>query len=670
MPRLSPSGALPGRAACEARTRPDRPASVDEAGAVDALVVALADLAAEHRREQRAEHDRGERDDAAGRERLVAHRERRQVELLEHVVLVAQHDRRDRERDRDEQPDHPRPEALAAAVEARHATCDVAAGVVGEHQHDHERDAAAEADLLGVRRRLGLRRRGQPDRGARGGQDRHQQRGDADGDEPAEEACAPVDPAELVALPRAGGVERRARRRAVAGAPSRTVVDDRAVVAGGRAFAADPAILVGDLAVVRRAAGGPVRRRDGAGPARGRVVAALEAVEHHFPPVGHLWVSHEPTRGKRCCAAPWRLAESRSGDDNPGMARTSSDAMDGPVAALIDRGEQLGCITLSEVDELAQALDLDETDLGRLYEQLDGRGIELRDDCGREEEQPPLDDIQLATATTDALQLFLNEIGRHRLLTPAEEVDLAKRIERGDLAAKDRMINANLRLVVSIAKKYQGSELTLLDLIQEGILGLIRAVEKFDWRKGYRFSTYATWWIRQAVERGMEAKARTIKLPINLVRNQRKLARAENALALKLDRPPTDSELAAAADLSLEELHALRDAARAVTSLDRPLGEGEDAAFGDLLPSYAPAPEDEVHISPRNDALHSALHELPERERRVVEMRYGIAGREPTPLREIGRELGITPERVRQIESRALGRLGRMRELAALREAA
>ncbi len=352
------------------------------------------------------------------------------------------------------------------------------------------------------------------------------------------------------------------------------------------------------------------------------------------------------------------------------MAVPSTEALEGPLAALIDRGIEQGCLKLTEVDELVQALDLADADLEQLYEQLDARGVELRDDCGRENEQRPLDTLELASATTDALQLFLNEIGRHRLLTPAEEIDLAKKIERGDLGAKERMINANLRLVVSIAKKYQGSELTLLDLIQEGILGLIRAVEKFDWRKGYRFSTYATWWIRQAVERGMDAKARTIKLPINLVRNQRKLARAENQLALKLDRAPTDAELAAAADLSVDDLRALRDAARAVTSLDRPLGEGEDAAFGDLLPSDELMPEDEVHISLRTEALHSALDELPERERRVVELRYGIAGQEPTPLREIGRQLGITPERVRQIESRALGRLGRMRELAALREAA
>src|SRR6201994_1256934 len=269
------------------------------------------------------------------------------------------------------------------------------------------------------------------------------------------------------------------------------------------------------------------------------------------------------------------------------------DANSGPIGALIDRGEERGCVDLAEVDELAQALELEDEDLGALYEQLDLRNIELRDDWTRDAApEAPLDDAQFATVTTDTLQLFLNEIGRHRLLTPSEEIDLAKRIERGDLAAKDRMINANLRLVVSIAKKYQGSELTLLDLIQEGILGLIRAVEKFDWRRGYRFSTYATWWIRQAVERGMDAKARSIKLPINLVRTQRKVARAENALAMKLDRPPTDREIAREAGVEVDDLAALRDAARTVTSLDRPLGPEEDAAFGDLIPSEGPAPED------------------------------------------------------------------------------
>jgi RNA polymerase primary sigma factor len=349
---------------------------------------------------------------------------------------------------------------------------------------------------------------------------------------------------------------------------------------------------------------------------------------------------------------------------------TGNDAVAGPFAAILDRGAERGCIDLSEIDELAQALELDDDALSTLYEQIDARSIELRDDCGRDVEAPVLSEVALASATTDALQLFLNEIGRHRLLTPAEEIDLAKRIERGDLAAKERMINANLRLVVSIAKKYQGSELTLLDLIQEGILGLIRAVEKFDWRRGYRFSTYATWWIRQAVERGRDAKARTIKLPINLVRSQRKVARAENQLAARLDRPPTDEELAKEAQVSLEELHALRDAARAVTSLDRPLGEGDEAAFGDLLPADGPEPDELVHVSLRRDTLRRALSELPDREREVVSLRYGLAGTDPTPLREIGRRLGITPERVRQIESKALGRLGRMRELEALRQAA
>jgi RNA polymerase primary sigma factor len=395
-----------------------------------------------------------------------------------------------------------------------------------------------------------------------------------------------------------------------------------------------------------------------------------ESLEHPDPlkKVADPEASRSAAEVKRGSGRPGLIAPV-SGDDYAGMSGPP-DALDGALAALLDRGELRGCLDLSEVDEMFQALDLGDADVGRVYQALDGRGIELRDDCGREVAPAPIDDAALASVTTDTLQLFLNEIGRHRLLTPAEEIELARRIERGDLAAKERMINANLRLVVSIAKKYQGTELTLLDLIQEGILGLIRAVEKFDWRRGYRFSTYATWWIRQAVERGMDAKARSIKLPINLVRMQRKVARAENALAAKLDRAATDAEIAREAGIDVDSLDALRDAARTVTSLDRPLGPEEDAAFGDLIPSEGPGPEDVVHISLREQALRRALEDLPERERTVVTLRYGIDGGDPTPLREIGRQLGITPERVRQIESKALGRLGRMRELEALRQAA
>src|SRR5215218_3348527 len=353
------------------------------------------------------------------------------------------------------------------------------------------------------------------------------------------------------------------------------------------------------------------------------------------------------------------------------MARTSSDAMEGPVAALIDRGEQLGCITLSEVDELAQALDFDDQDLGQIYEQLDSRGVDLRDDCGRDDEPPPLDDAQLATATTDALQLFLNEIGRHRLLTPAEEIDLAKRIERGDLAAKDRMINANLRLVVSIAKKYQGSELTLLDLIQEGILGLIRAVEKFDWRKGYRFSTYATLWIRQAIQRGLADRGRMIRLPVNVAQRERKIARTERELAAKLGREPTVDEIAREAELDPEAVSEMREASRVVASLDRPVGEEGDASLGDLLPGEGAAPAEEVEVELREQAVRDTVAALPEREREVIKLRFGLNGDQtPQPLTRVGEQLGVSPERVRQIEERALAHLALRRELQALREAA
>jgi RNA polymerase primary sigma factor len=281
----------------------------------------------------------------------------------------------------------------------------------------------------------------------------------------------------------------------------------------------------------------------------------------------------------------------------------------------------------------------------------------------------PIDD----SGDGDALQAFLNRIGQYRLLRPEEELELSRRIEQGDLLAKDRMICANLRLVVSVARQYAPSAhgLPFLDLVQEGMLGLIRAVEKFDWRRGHRFSTYATWWIRQAVERARDGKADTIRLPVNLVRRQRRILRAELQLAAGLDRPPTDDEVAATAELTVDEVRAVRDAARTVASLDRRLGDdGDDATFGELLGDERPGPEELTQLRLRGDALRAALAQLPDRERLVVHLRYGLTGAEPAPLREIGRRLGLTPERVRQIESAALHRLGRTPQLAALRAAA
>jgi RNA polymerase primary sigma factor len=269
-----------------------------------------------------------------------------------------------------------------------------------------------------------------------------------------------------------------------------------------------------------------------------------------------------------------------------------------------------------------------------------------------------------------AVQAFLDGIGRYRLLRPAEEIDLARRIERGDLAAKDQMICANLRLVVSIAKQYQGSGIPLLDLVQEGMLGLIRAVEKFDYRKGFRFSTYATWWIRQSVERGRDGKVGAIRIPVNLMRVQRKIARAEADLVSRLDRDPTAAELAAATEMTVEEVEEARGLARVVTSLDRSIGDGgDDGVLGDLVDAETPAPDEVVDQSMRAQLIRRAIDTLSDRERIVVGLRYGLQGEEPAPLREIGRRLGITPERVRQIEAAALAQLRRAPAVSELRAA-
>jgi RNA polymerase primary sigma factor len=341
------------------------------------------------------------------------------------------------------------------------------------------------------------------------------------------------------------------------------------------------------------------------------------------------------------------------------------------IQALIDEGEPEGCVELSRFSELVQELRLNDDELSALYEELEERGIELRDDCGQQRKESTYVNGDLAHATTDALQLFLNEAGKWPLLTAAEEVELAKRVERGDHAAKERMINSNLRLVVSIAKRYQGHDLPLLDLIQEGIIGLIRAVEKFDWRKGFKFSTYATWWIRQAVQRGVANKSRTIRIPVHIVEREQKISRAERQLLTKLGRQPTDEELAKEAKLPLKQLREVRSAARAVTSIDRPIGSENEGSLGELMPAEGEEPGREVEISLAEKALRHAVAKLPDREREVVKLRYGLNGdRDPHSLEAIGRELGLTRERVRQIESAALERLAMNRELEAISDAA
>jgi RNA polymerase primary sigma factor len=342
-----------------------------------------------------------------------------------------------------------------------------------------------------------------------------------------------------------------------------------------------------------------------------------------------------------------------------------------PLALLIEHGDEHGCVNMTELHDLVRKLDLEEEDVEALFERLESHGVDVTDDCSRAiEEEVVYTNSQVASATTDSLQLFLNEAGRYPLLTAPQEVELAKAIEAGDKRAKDLLVNSNLRLVVSIAKKYQGHGLTLLDLIQEGIIGLIRAAEKFDWRKGFKFSTYATWWIRQAVQRGVANKARTIRIPVHIVEREQKISRSERELVAKLERAPTLEELAAHSKLPIKQVREVRAAARAVASLDKPVGEGDTASYGDLFASEEKTPAEQVEVDLTERALHQAVDELPEREQQILKLRYGLNGdTDPKSLEEIGRILGITRERVRQVEAEALRRLAESREIAGLKAA-
>jgi len=332
------------------------------------------------------------------------------------------------------------------------------------------------------------------------------------------------------------------------------------------------------------------------------------------------------------------------------------------IRQLLDGAEQAGSLRQSEVAEIVEAHGLDQLEQDALFRELEQRGIEILEELKLGEPSPAPVPVPQET-TTDALQLFLREAGRHQLLTAPQEVELAKKIESGDLRAKQQMIQSNLRLVVSIAKNYRNQGLPFLDLIQEGTLGLIRAVEKFDWRRGFKFSTYATWWIRQAVARAHADKARTIRMPVHIVERLQKMNRAERTLWTQLGREPTLEEIAEEASLPLQQARDVRAAARASTSLDQPVGETEDAVLGDFVAGEGPLPEEEVETSLRSQALRAALEALSERERQVVILRYGLTDAEPKTLEEIGRRLGLTRERVRQIEMDSLKRLASLREL-------
>jgi RNA polymerase primary sigma factor len=274
------------------------------------------------------------------------------------------------------------------------------------------------------------------------------------------------------------------------------------------------------------------------------------------------------------------------------------------------------------------------------------------------------------SGTPEALELFLRRARVHPLLTAAEEIELAKRIERGDLEAKERMINSNLRLVVSQARRYQGHGLSMEDLVQEGMLGLIRAVEKFDWRRGFKFSTYGTLWIRQAIQRGLQNHGRTIRVPVHVAQRQVKVRKLESELSAKLQREPTDEEIAAVVELPVDEVMELRELNRAMTSLDQPVGEDGETSFGELLASEGPEPAEEVGNADRDRRVDALVGRLPEDERKVIRLRFGLDGDEPLTYRQTGSELGITTEKARQLEAKGLERLAGSPELEALRSAA
>jgi RNA polymerase primary sigma factor len=336
---------------------------------------------------------------------------------------------------------------------------------------------------------------------------------------------------------------------------------------------------------------------------------------------------------------------------------------------LLESGREAGSLSTEEIALALSELELDASQVDEVYHALEELQIEVVD--GTEEPEREVEQAQPREVSTDSLQLFLKDIGKVDLLTAAQEVELAKRIERGEHQAKREMVEANLRLVVSIAKRYRNQGLPFLDLIQEGTIGLVRAAEKFDHRRGFKFSTYATWWIRQAVARALADKARTIRMPVHIVEKLNKIVRSERKLRAELGREPTAVEIAREIELTPEEVEAIRRSSQAPVSLEKPVGDEEESEFGHFLTDESePLPEDAAEVELRKATLLRVLGALSLRERRVLELRYGLNGEHPCTLDEVGRTFNVTRERIRQIENQSLKKLRAMSDAVALRDVA
>jgi RNA polymerase primary sigma factor len=335
---------------------------------------------------------------------------------------------------------------------------------------------------------------------------------------------------------------------------------------------------------------------------------------------------------------------------------------------LLELAKQTGSISSSDIALALDELELEPAQIDDFYHVLEELQIEVVDAATEEELTP---EPEVREISTDSLQLFLKDVGKVDLLTAAQEVELAKRIERGDHRAKQEMVEANLRLVVSIAKKYRNQGLPFLDLIQEGTIGLVRAAEKFDHRKGFKFSTYATWWIRQAVARALADKARTIRMPVHIVEKLNKIVRTERKLRAELGREPLACEIAAELELETDEVESIRRSSQPPVSLEKPVGDDEESEFGHFLTDENEALPDEVAEEQlRKAALRRVLGSLSPRERRVLELRYGLDGEHPRTPDEVGRTFNVTRERIRQIENQSLKKLRALADAQALKDVA